>query len=56
MNIAQFIKKYADSTLKEEAVAQQHFLDLCDLLQHPKPADLADSLPTVQQIEAQLHI
>ena len=40
MNVTQFIKKYTESTLKEEAVAQQHFLDLCDLLQHPKPADV----------------
>ena len=34
MNVAQFIKKYAASALKEEAVTQQHSLDLCILLQH----------------------
>ncbi len=40
MNPAQFIAKWSKSTLKESAAAQQHFLDLCDLLGHPKPADI----------------
>ncbi|MBN1425734.1 class I SAM-dependent DNA methyltransferase [Candidatus Fermentibacteria bacterium] len=40
MNVAQFIAKWSKSELSERAAAQQHFLDLCELLEHPKPADV----------------
>jgi methylase of polypeptide subunit release factors len=36
----EFIAKWRNVTLTERSAAQQHFLDLCDLVGHPKPADL----------------
>jgi type II restriction/modification system DNA methylase subunit YeeA len=36
----QFIVKWKKADLSERAAYQQHFLDLCELLQHPKPADV----------------
>ncbi|MDQ3815967.1 MAG: class I SAM-dependent DNA methyltransferase, partial [Armatimonadota bacterium] len=38
MNASAFITKWGRSTLTERSAAQQHFLDLCELLGHPKPA------------------
>jgi len=38
MNAAEFIAKWSRVELTERSAAQQHFLDLCDLLEHPKPA------------------
>ena len=38
MNPSEFVSKWRGSTLTERSAAQQHFLDLCDLLDHPKPA------------------
>lgn len=35
MNPAEFIDKWRRSKLTESSAAQQHFLDLCDLLDHP---------------------
>jgi hypothetical protein len=35
----QFIAKWQRVTLSERAACQQHFLDLCELLGQPKPAD-----------------
>ena len=40
MNIPQFIGKWRKSDLNERSAAQQHFLDLCELFDHPKPADV----------------
>ncbi|MCY2993154.1 MAG: class I SAM-dependent DNA methyltransferase [Planctomycetota bacterium] len=40
MNIRQFIDKWKGVTLSERSACQQHFLDICDLLQQPKPADV----------------
>jgi hypothetical protein len=34
----QFIAKWQRANLSERSAAQQHFLDLCDLLGQPKPA------------------
>ncbi len=34
-----FIKKWKDSERKERQASQQHFLDLCDVLEVPKPGD-----------------
>ena len=39
MNASQFIQKWKRAELKESSAAQQHFLDLCELFDHPKPAD-----------------
>ena len=35
----EFITKWRASTLTERSASQQHFLDLCELLDEPKPAD-----------------
>ncbi len=35
-----FINKWRVSTLKESSAAQQHFLDVCRLINHPLPADV----------------
>lgn len=40
MTISEFIKKWSKSQLTERSAAQQHFLDLCALFQHPKPSDV----------------
>lgn len=39
MNVAEFIEKWRRAELTERSAAQQHFLDLCELLDHPKPAE-----------------
>jgi hypothetical protein len=36
----EFIHKWARTSLSERSAYQQHFLDLCDLLGQPKPADV----------------
>lgn len=40
MTISEFIQKWSKSQLTERSAAQQHFLDLCALFQHPKPSDV----------------
>ena len=40
MNAAEFIAKWTGNALSERSAAQQHFLDLCDLVGHGKPAEL----------------
>ena len=39
MTPQEFIAKWDKVTLSERSACQQHFLDLCDLLGQPKPAD-----------------
>jgi type II restriction/modification system DNA methylase subunit YeeA len=39
MTPQQFIAKWQRANLSERSACQQHFLDLCDLLGHPKPAE-----------------
>jgi len=39
MTPQQFIAKWRDVTLSERSARQQHFLDLCELLGQPKPAE-----------------
>jgi len=39
MTPQQFIAKWLNSPLKERAAAQEHFLDLCRLLEEPTPAE-----------------
>lgn len=36
---AQFIAKWSRVALTERSSYQQHFLDLCELAEHPKPAE-----------------
>src|SRR6266852_6103345 len=38
MTPPQFIAKWKRANLSERSAAQQHFLDLCELLGQPKPA------------------
>ena len=40
MDASEFAAKWRGTTLTERSAAQQHFLDLCELLDHPKPAAL----------------
>jgi len=35
-----FVSKWQRSTLSERSAAQQHFIDLCELLGQPRPADV----------------
>ena len=39
MHIAEFIAKWRRIELTERSASQQHFLDLCELFEHPKPAE-----------------
>ena len=36
---AEFVKKWRPVTLTERAAAQEHFIDLCRLFDHPTPAE-----------------
>ncbi len=40
MNPIQFVEKWKDVALSERSAYQQHFLDLCDLCDHPKPVEV----------------
>lgn len=40
MNPAEFIAKWSRADLSDRSAAQQHFLDLCELFEHPKPAEV----------------
>ncbi len=39
MTLSEFIAKWRKVELKERSAAQEHFLDLCELVDHPKPAE-----------------
>jgi hypothetical protein len=39
LNPQEFVGKWRNVQLKERSAAQEHFLDLCQLLQHPTPAE-----------------
>jgi restriction-modification enzyme MmeI-like protein len=39
MTPQQFIRKWSASTLKERSAAQEHFIDLCHVLNEPTPVD-----------------
>jgi hypothetical protein len=39
MTISEFIQKWSKVQLTERSAAQQHFLELCELFGHPRPAD-----------------
>ncbi len=40
MTPQEFVHKWKRANLSERSAYQQHFLDLCDLLGQPKPADV----------------
>src|SRR2546421_6542823 len=39
MNISEFVSKWRKVELTERSASQQHFLDLCEVFEHPKPAE-----------------
>ena len=39
MSPNEFVNKWRNANLKERAAAQEHFLDLCRLIEHPTPAE-----------------
>jgi type II restriction/modification system DNA methylase subunit YeeA len=43
MTVSEFVKKWGRVELTERSASHQHFLDLCDVLEHPKPADVDPS-------------
>lgn len=38
MNVSEFVAKWRKVELTERSASQQHFLDLCDVFDHPTPA------------------
>lgn len=38
MNVSEFVAKWRKVELTERSASQQHFLDLCEIFEHPKPA------------------
>lgn len=38
MNVPEFVSKWQKVELTERSASQQHFLDLCEVFDHPKPA------------------
>jgi len=40
MTLSEFIKKWSKVQLTERSAAQQHFLELCEVFEHPRPADV----------------
>ncbi|HEX8651397.1 MAG TPA: DNA methyltransferase [Pyrinomonadaceae bacterium] len=40
MTVAEFVAKWNRVELTERAASQQHFLDLCEVFDHPKPAEV----------------
>jgi hypothetical protein len=42
LTAVEFIRKWQDTAFTERSACQQHFLDLCEMLAHPKPADLSN--------------
>ncbi len=38
LSLPEFVERWKASTLTERAAAQSHFIDLCEVLQHPHPA------------------
>ncbi len=38
LSLPEFVERWKASTLSERAAAQSHFIDLCEVLEHPHPA------------------
>ncbi len=38
MTVAEFIAKWRKAELKERSAAQEYFIDLCHVFEHPTPA------------------
>ena len=39
MTVSEFVAKWSRAALTERSASQQHFLDLCEVFDHPKPAE-----------------
>lgn len=39
MNVSEFVAKWRKVELTERSASHQHFLDLCEVFEHPKPAE-----------------
>ncbi|HJU56414.1 MAG TPA: DNA methyltransferase, partial [Pyrinomonadaceae bacterium] len=39
MTVSEFIHKWQKNTRTERSASQEHFLDLCEVFEHPKPAE-----------------
>lgn len=39
MTVSDFINKWRKGTRTERSASQEHFLDLCEVFEHPKPAE-----------------
>jgi hypothetical protein len=39
LNVTEFIAKWEKTDLKERSAAQEHFIDLCRLVEHPTPVE-----------------
>jgi hypothetical protein len=39
MNVGEFVTKWQKAELTEHSASQQHFLDLCNVFEHPTPAE-----------------
>ena len=40
LTVSEFVARWQSSTLSERSAAQSHFIDLCELLGQPRPADV----------------
>ncbi len=40
LTASEFVSKWRDVELTERSASQQHFLDLCEVVEHPKPAEV----------------
>jgi type II restriction/modification system DNA methylase subunit YeeA len=38
MNVSQFVEKWRKASLTERSASHEHFLDLCEVFDHPRPA------------------
>jgi hypothetical protein len=40
LTVPEFVARWQNSTLRERAASQSHFIDLCELLGQPRPAEV----------------
>ena len=45
MDAAAFVDKWRKSRRSERSASQEHFLDLCEVLKHPKPGAVDPKRP-----------
>jgi len=47
MDAAAFVDKWRKSRRSERSASQEHFLDLCEVLKHPKPGAIRDGIVAI---------